>query len=57
MIRKIIYQYRKYRDEIIFGKLLENLWSMKKPPIFSVVFVLRRGRDSNSWCELPRTPV
>ena len=57
MIRKIIYQYRKYRDEIIFGKLLENLWSMKKPPIFSVVFVLRRERDSNSWCEFPRTPV
>lgn len=57
MIEKIMYLYRKYRDEIIFGKLLENLLDMKKPPKKSVVFILRRGRDSNSWCELPRTPV
>ena len=54
MIEKIMYLYRKYRDEIIFGKLLENLLDMKKAPKKSVVF---RGRDSNSWCELPRTPV
>ena len=27
-----MYLYRKYRDEIIFGKLLENLLDMKKPP-------------------------
>lgn len=52
-----MYLYRKYRDEIIFGKLLENLLDMKKPPKKSVAFILRRGRDSNSWCELPRTPV
>lgn len=32
MIEKIMYLYRKYRDEIIFGKLLENLLDMKKPP-------------------------
>lgn len=57
MIGKIMYLCRKYRDEIIFGKLLENLLDMKKPPKKSVVFILRRGRDSNSWCELPRTPV
>ena len=25
-----MYLYRKYRDEIIFGKLLENLLDMKK---------------------------
>ena len=48
MIEKIMYLYRKYRDEIIFGKLLENLLDMKKPPKKSVVFILRRGRDSNS---------
>lgn len=29
MIEKIMYLYRKYRDEIIFGKLLENLLDMK----------------------------
>ena len=32
MIGKIMYLCRKYRDEIIFGKLLENLLDMKKPP-------------------------
>ena len=48
MIEKIMYLYRKYRDEIIFGKLLENLLDMKKPPKKSVVFILRRGRDSTS---------
>ena len=53
MIEKIMYLYRKYRDEIIFGKLLENLLDMKKPPKKSVVFILRRGRDSYSWCEQP----
>ncbi len=57
MIGKIMYLCRKYRDEIIFGKLLENLLDMKKPPKKSVVFILLIGRDSNSWCELPRTPV
>ena len=31
MIGKIMYLCRKYRDEIIFGKLLENLLDMKKP--------------------------
>ena len=53
MIEKIMYLYRKYRDEIIFGKLLENLLDMKKPPKKSVVFILRRGRDSNSWYGKP----
>ena len=45
MIEKIMYLYRKYRDEIIFGKLLENLLDMKKPPKKSVVFILRRGHN------------
>lgn len=53
MIGKIMYLCRKYRDEIIFGKLLENLLDMKKPPKKSVVFILRRGRDSNSWSSYP----
>ena len=48
MIEKIMYLYRKYRDEIIFGKLLENLLDMKKPPKKSVRVTPHAGL-ANRW--------